>query len=290
MRVTLPRLAAAVALVAAAAPASAAPTPPAPGKAGDPMAAARKALDEVADYAYQARTLNDVIADVKERSKVAVLLDPVVYQFGLDPHQPVVNVTLKQAKLRDALKAVLAPFNLRFGVIREGLFVSTEDGVTARQLRQRVTLDCDGTPLAAATKQLAADTGANLVLDPRLAEKANRPVTLKLDDVPLETAVRLLAEVADLRAVRMSNVLFVTTPDRAEKLRPDADGPVPSSPVNPVFPFVNPPPGGPGGPVPLPPVIGLGGGVPAPAVPLPAPKVERPPDPPPAPMPVEKKN
>src|SRR5438309_2064829 len=83
----------------------------------------------------------------------------------------------------------------------------------------------------------------NVVVDPRLKDKADAKVTLKLDDVPLETAVRLLAEVAELRAVRMNNVLFVTTPERAEKLRPDADGPVPASPVNP--PFL----GGPGAPV-----------------------------------------
>jgi len=32
------------------------------------------------------------------------------------------------------LKAVLAPHNLRFGLVKEGVFISTEDGVTARQL------------------------------------------------------------------------------------------------------------------------------------------------------------
>ena len=92
----------------------------------------------------------------------------------------------KQVKFRDGLKAVLAPYNLRFGLVKEGLFISTEDGLIARQLRQRVTVDCDGTPFATAAKQLAADTGANLVLDPRLKEKANAAVTLKLEDVPLE--------------------------------------------------------------------------------------------------------
>ena len=45
---------------------------------------------------------------------------------------------------------------------------------------------------------------------PALGEKGKKAVTLKLEDVPLETAVRLLAEVADL-PVRSSNVLFVTS-------------------------------------------------------------------------------
>src|SRR5262249_32787430 len=156
--------------------------------------------DELTDMNYQGRTLNDVITDLKEKAKVPVVLDSTVYQFGLDPNQPVVSVNLKQVKMRDGLKAVLAPFNLKFGLTAEGLFISTEDGVITRQLRQRVSVDCDGTAFSAAAKQLAADTGANVVVDPRLGDKANKAVTLKLDDVPLETAIRLLAEVADLRA------------------------------------------------------------------------------------------
>lgn len=233
------RLLAAVALAGLmVSPAVAAPTKP-----EDPMVTARKVLDEVGDMTYQDRSLTDVINDLKERVKIAITLDPGVLQFGIDPSQPTVSVSLKQVKFRDGLRAVLTPYNLRFGLVREGLFISTEDGLIAKQLRQRVNVDCDATPFATAAKQLAAETGANLVIDPRLKDKANAAVTLKLEDVPLETAVRLLAEVADLRAVRMNNVLFVTTPERAEKIRPDADGPVPASPANPLFPGGgNPPP------------------------------------------------
>ena len=50
--------------------------------------------------------------------------------------------------------------------------------------------------------------------------------------------MRLLAEVADLGAVRMSNVLFVTTAERAEKLRPSSDGPTQPAPGT-VVPFPN---------------------------------------------------
>jgi hypothetical protein len=57
--------------------------------------------------------------------------------------------------------------------------------------------------------------------------------------------------VADLSAVRMSNVLFVTTAERAEKLRPSADSPTQPA-GGAVFPFPNG-----GGAVPFkPPVIG----------------------------------
>lgn len=271
MRVTLRLLA--VAVLAAPLAAQAAPVPANPAKADNPMAAARKALDEVGDMNYQARTLNDVITDLKEKSKIAVVLDNSVYQFGLDPNQPTVNVNLKGVKLKDGLRKVLEPYNLKFALTQDGLYISSEEGVITRQLRQRVSVDCDGTEFAAAVKQLAADTGANLVVDPRFADKAKKAVTLKLDDVPLESAVRLLAEVADLRAVRTNNVLWVTTPEKAKDFRDD--GPTSPSPLNPFFG---------GGGIAVPGVIGGFGGVALPApVPDPAPPANA------APPPEEKK-
>ena len=58
MRVTLWSLAVAVVLTAAV-PVSAFPPVP-PAKGDDALAAARKGLDEVADFVYQNRSLNDV--------------------------------------------------------------------------------------------------------------------------------------------------------------------------------------------------------------------------------------
>ena len=223
----------AAALVLAAPVAAADPAP-----AADQLALLRRLLDEPGDFQYENVTLAAVVADLKERAKLPLTLDAALAQSGIDPNGVMVaRVSLKGAKLRDGLRAVLEPHNLRFGLVRDGLLISTEDGLTARQLRQRVDVDAAGTPVGEAVRRLAAGTGANVVLDPRLKDRANAPVELKLDDVPLETAVRLLAEVADLKAVRLNNVLFVTTPERAARLRPDADGPVQSSPHMPGFPI-----------------------------------------------------
>src|SRR5436190_15508973 len=102
---------------------AAAPAPANPAKAENPLVVARKALNEVGDMTYQARSLNDVINDLKEKTKVPVILDNSVYNFGLDPNQPTVNVTLKQVKLKDGLEKVLAPYNLRFGLTKDGLYI-----------------------------------------------------------------------------------------------------------------------------------------------------------------------
>jgi len=287
MRLTICRLFALAAFAAAPTLAqAAAPAPAVPAKNASPMEAARKALDEVGDMNYQNKSLNEVIADLKDKSKLTVIIDPIVYQFGFNPNMPNVTVNLKQVKLKDGLRKALAPFNLKCGLTREGLYISTEEGLTSKQLRQHVSLDCDGTAFDTAAKQLAADTGANLVIDPRLGDKAKKTVTLKLDDVPLETAVRLLAEVADLGTVRMSNVLFVTTAERAEKLRPNADGPTQPG-NNAVIPF----PFGQDGNPPVPGIIGPPGIGIAPVAPggvfVPGPPVAVPPVAAPAP---DKKN
>lgn len=240
-----------------AAPLPATATAPAEG---GPAARVKKALAETADFSFDQQSLSDVIQFVKEKAKVDVQLDQQhLMNFGIDPAQPTVTLHLKGAKIRDGLKAALAPYNLRYGVVGNTVVVSTEDGVIARQLRQRVSVDVDAKPIATVLAGLAADTGANLVLDPRIAKKAEATVTLNLDDVPLETAVRLAAEVAGLRAVRMNNVLFVTDHERAKVLRQDADGPIPAETPNGPIPID----GGGGIGVPgAPPVV-----VPAPAAP-----------------------
>ncbi len=56
-------------------------------------------------------------------------------------------------------------------------------------------------------------------------------MTLHLEDVPLETAVRLLSEMAGLKPVRVGNVLFVTSKDNAAELRQDPDLSQPPQPL-----------------------------------------------------------
>ncbi len=249
-----------------ATPIAAAPIPGAKPEE-TPATKARKALDGAADFRVDG-SLADLARFVKERFKVHVTIDQnALAMTGMQPDMAPVQVNLKGARLRDGLKAALAPLNLRFGVVNDGLFVSTEEGLLHRQMRQIVDLDGGDRPLTAVLQGLAEQTGANVVLDPRIAKKGgDATVPLRLDDVPLETAVRLAAEVAGFRAVRMNNVLFVTSEERAKVLREDADGPTPTLPN---FPFG---PGLFGG-------IGAGGAVvDVPALP-----------PPPPPPPVEEK-
>jgi hypothetical protein len=107
--------------------------------------------------------------------------------------------------------------------VGETALVTPADKAAERQLGQGVNLRADALPLKDSLQRLARDTGANVVLDQRLTKEGQTAVTARLDDVPLETAVEVLADQAGLKAVRLNNVLYVTTEARAEKLhRPPA--------------------------------------------------------------------
>ena len=92
-------------------------------------------------------------------------------------------------------------------------------------MAQHVSVHLDKMRLADALKQLAGEAGVNLPLDPRAENEAAAKVSLDADDMPLETAVRLLSEMAGLKSVRVANALFVTKKEVAAELR----GPEPES-------------------------------------------------------------
>lgn len=273
-------LAASAALLLSAAAADAAPIPvPPTAKTESTAVKARAALDRKITAKADMKTLNETIDMFKEYAKVDITLDVGAIQMvGMSPDQQVVKFDVKDVTIREALKAAFSKFNLKCGITSNGLVVSTDEGLMIRQLRQRVSLDTDNKPLPEVLKSLSTETGANVVLDPRIAKKAAEAlVTLQLDEVPVETAIRLAAEVASYRVIRMSNVLFVTTDERAAKLKDDADRPAPPAPVNPVFPtdggaFPFPIPGGPGIIPPVQVAPGAGGVEVVPAVPPPAPE------------------
>ena len=227
---------AALAVAVAIAPVGETPAAPTPAdrKGDGAVPKARKALEQKVTAKADGKTLNEAIDLLKEVAKVEITLDTGALQMlGMDPNQPTVKFDFKDVKLKDGLRMAFASMNLRCGVTSTGILVSTDEGLTVRQLRQRIDLDSEGKSLAEALKELAEETGANLVVDPRAKKLADEKVPLKIEDVPLESAVRLLADMAGLAVVRMSNVLFVTTEARADKLRPDADRPLGTSPVYP---------------------------------------------------------
>jgi hypothetical protein len=73
-------------------------------------------------------------------------------------------------------------------------------------------------PLEEALKELADMAEFNVVLDARVTEKGKTPVSARFLNTPLDTAVRFLADMCDLRSLQQDNLLYVTTKENAAAL------------------------------------------------------------------------
>jgi hypothetical protein len=165
---------------------------------------------------------------------------------------------------------MLSPYNLSYVILEDTVLITTDEMGLYRQMRQRVNVEVKEQPLNAALKDLARRSALNLIIDPRVAKDAQTPVTLEVEDATLETAVRLLAELGNLKSVRMGNVLFITNESRAEKIRKED---MQTNPLNPTDPRY-----GPDVPRVAPGAAGIG--IAPPAIPAPPPAEKAPPLPP----------
>ena len=77
----------------------------------------------------------------------------------------------------------------------------------------------DKISLHEALAELASTTGSNVILDARQGKEGETKVTAELTNVPLEAAVQVLADMADLGVVRLGNVYYVTSLKHARQLR-----------------------------------------------------------------------
>ena len=109
-----------------------------------------------------------------------------------------------------------------------------------------VSVSANRKPLGDILADLRKQTGANIVLDPRCeAEKEKQAaLTISLNDVRLYDALRVIADMADVKMVYAGNIYYVTTAANAKTFQP----PVPRQPILQTPPFnPQPNPGGVGG-------------------------------------------
>ncbi len=103
-------------------------------------------------------------------------------------------------------------------VFRELGIAGDEGGPLIRPVLPLVWDNFKEVPLAQALPRLAESGDYNVVADPQADEQLRTKITARLHNVPIETAVRLLANMADLSVVKLDNVYYVTTPSKAERL------------------------------------------------------------------------
>ena len=90
-----------------------------------------------------------------------------------------------------------------------------------------VRVTADHKPLPEILADLRAQTGANIVLDPRCEAAEKKALTVTLNDVRLYDTLRVLADMAELKMVYAGNIYYITTAANAKTFQPPAPRPAP---------------------------------------------------------------
>jgi hypothetical protein len=202
------------------------------GVEADDKLTLQELLDNLADR-------YDLIFDVNE---VAFRADGVkdiqAVPVAKTPIPKMMNLRMSTV-LRKILSRIPSRSAATYLIRDDAIEVTTEAAVRARLGRDgrspRLPLVyrvLDQRPLGEALVELAEHTEYTVVIDPRLGDRAKVPVTAKLPNVPLDTAVCVLADMGGLKPVRLDNVFYVTTPENADRLRAEheREHPAPAEP------------------------------------------------------------
>jgi len=183
----------------------------------DPKTTMGEALDSLTKYG--------VTLDVNDNAfREEMIQDVTSCPVAEKPIPKMSNVTLETA-LRKVL--IRVPGDATFVIRRDVIEITTEKAWEAELLhasRQNrplplVNMELDKKPLGEALKQLSAAADVSVVLDIRAAEAGSTPVTANFIGVPLDTAVRVLANMAGLQSARLDNMLYVTTTENAKVIQ-----------------------------------------------------------------------
>lgn len=200
--------------------------------------ALRKRLSETVNYAGledPRATLNDALEQCSKLYGLAFALnDEAFKEAGLkelvgrieivkDHPVPPMHTTIETV-LRRLLKRV--PHSATYLIRGNAIEITTTEAIRKEFFAERPTMpgplpplvsgDFDKVPLEEALKKL--NHYGNIVLDARAAKEGQVQVSADLSNVPLDTAVRMFADMAGLSVVPLDNALYVTSKENARGL------------------------------------------------------------------------
>jgi hypothetical protein len=179
--------------------------------------------------------LRDALEFIESRQDVSIVLDPVTVPFGQDDPGSLGDRPVKLPKMQNVrLSTVLDMLARQTGtayLVKPGYVEFTipqranpvfwgppnSRGQVA-QLIPTVHVDVDRRPLEQVVRDIVESTGINVVLDARGSDPGKTLVTMTLNNVPIDTAVTVLADMSGLKVVYLDNLLYVTTPKNAVTL------------------------------------------------------------------------
>lgn len=138
---------------------------------------------------------------------------------------------LADVKLATVLSAILKQVNGCY-LVKDGLIVITSKAARRAELGEKdddaeaavrdamplVRMTFTETPIRKVVEELAEKFERTILIAPYLAERGDVLVTAKLVNVPLDHAVELLADMAELALVKRGNALYVTSRERAKEM------------------------------------------------------------------------
>ena len=183
-------------------------------------------------------TLSDALEQLSKRYNLPYRVDEKTFQAD-NPKQDVLGFEIvkkrpfppMRLKLSNLLQNILDRLPTKSGAlflirkdyieITTGAAVRAELGIPSdRPLLPLVWNSFENVPISEALIALSAESGYNVVADPRASDKLQTPTGITtLYNVPVDTAVRLLANMADVSMVRLDNVFYLTTEENAKHLR-----------------------------------------------------------------------
>src|SRR5262245_9625707 len=84
----------------------------------------RKALDTTGQFAFTGVTLGAVLRTLSEEYKINIVLDrTAIQQMGFEPEGMEVELKMKEAKLRQALRGLVGQYNLTSAIIGDSLVI-----------------------------------------------------------------------------------------------------------------------------------------------------------------------
>jgi hypothetical protein len=188
----------------------------------------REKLEQSVSIEFQAGTpLQEALAHIADRYGLQIMVDEEA--FKADSNQPeVVNMPIKlprfnSVRLRTVLRAILGQVDGDFYAKDDVLMVVPRARIAAGVvLRQPVDVAFERRSLSDALKELSDMTGVSVVLDAQKQPDSTIQLTADFRNVPLASAVRVLADMAGMKSVVMENMIYVTAHENAENMKEES--------------------------------------------------------------------
>jgi hypothetical protein len=173
--------------------------------------------------------LKEAMQFLAERFEVTIAIDVDAFKTDLGiqdvDNQPVKLAKMNNVRLDTVLRLLVQQTGGDFFISNDGvIWIMPKDTLVSRILAQTVTVNFEKKPLDEALKQLAQQSGLSIVLDQRRAgDNARTQVTADLRNVNLDDALRIVADMAELKAVVVGRAVYVTTAENAKVIKEELE-------------------------------------------------------------------